>query len=164
MRGYVAQYYWAVRSILRDKPQLRKCLTRCRHCGILFFTHPRNAGRDDLGCPFGCRQAHRKQSAKQRSLEFYSSDAGKIKKKYLNERRSQRQSESASIEKRFGDQEDHVAAEIERHLQMVISFIEACRVAWQQIHELVTEILRQRSIEIGGKLFYDTGCGQKTPP
>ena len=166
MRGYVAQYYWAVRSILRDKPQLRKCLTRCRHCGILFFTHPRNAGRDDLGCPFGCRQAHRKQSAKQRSLEFYRSDAGKIKKKYLNERRSQRHhlAESASTENRFGAPEDHVAPEIVRHLQMVISFIEACRVAWQQIHELVTEILRQRSIEIGGKVFYDTGCGQKTPP
>jgi hypothetical protein len=47
---------------------------------------------------------------------------------------------------------------------MVISFIEACRVAWQQIHELVTEILRQRSIVIGGKLFYDARCGQKTPP
>ena len=164
MRGYVAQYYWAVRSILRDKPQLRKCLTRCKHCQIRFFTHPRNAGRRDLGCPFGCRQAHRKQSAEQRSLEFYRSDAGKIKKKYLNERRSQRQSESASIENRFGGQEDPVAAEIERHLQMVISFIEACRVAWQQIHELVTEILRQRSIVIGRKLFYDARCGQKTPP
>jgi hypothetical protein len=47
---------------------------------------------------------------------------------------------------------------------MVISFIEACRVAWQQIRELITEIMRQRSIVIGGKLFYDTGCGQKAPP
>ena len=166
MRGFVAQYYWVVRSVLRDKPQLRKCLTRCRHCRILFFTHPRNAGRDDLGCPFGCRQAHRKQSTKQRSLEFYSSDAGKIKKKYLNERRSQRHhlAESASTENRFGAPEDHVAPEIVRHLQMVISFIEACRVAWQQILELVTEILRQHSIVIGGKLFYDARCGQKTPP
>ena len=169
MRGYVAQYYRAVRSILRDKPQLRKCLTRCKHCQIRFFTHPRNAGRRDLGCPFGCRQAHRKQSAKQRCLEFYRSDAGKIKKKYLNERRSQRHhlaesASTASAENRFGAPEDHEPAEIVRHLQMVISFIEARRVAWQQIHELVTEILRQRSIEIGGKVFYDTGCGQKTPP
>jgi hypothetical protein len=132
----------------------------------LFFTHPRNAGRDDLGCPFGCRHAHRKQSAKQRSSEYYRSDAGKIKKKYLNARRNQRHhlAESASTENRFGNQEDHVAAEIVRHLQMVVSFIEGCRVAWQQIHELVTEILRQRSIEIGGKLFYDARCGQKTPP
>jgi hypothetical protein len=139
-------------------------LTRCKHCRILFFTHPRNAGRNDLGCPFGCRQAHRKRSAEQRSLEFYRSDAGKIKKKYLNERRSQRQSESASAENRFGASEDQEPAEIVRHLQMVISFIEACRIAWQQIHELVTEILRQRSIVIGRKLFYDARSGQKAPP
>ena len=146
MRGYVAQYYWAARSILRDKPQLRKCLTRCKHCQILFFIHPRNAGRRDLGCPFGCRQAHRKKSAKQRSHEFYRSDAGKIKKRYLNERRSQRHhlAESAYGENRLGAPEEHEPAEIVRHLQMVISFIEACRVAWQEIHELVTEILRQR--------------------
>jgi hypothetical protein len=72
--------------------------------------------------------------------------------------------ESASAENRFGAPEDHEPAEIVRHLQMVISFIEACRVAWQQIHELVTEILRQRSIGIGVKLFYNTGCGQKAPP
>jgi hypothetical protein len=133
----------------------------------LFFTHPRNVDRDDLGCPFGCRQAHRKQSARQRSLEFYRSDAGKIKKKYLNERRSKRHhltESSSSTEKRFDNSEDHVAAEIVRHLQMVTSFIEACRVAWQQIHELVTEMLRQRSIVIGGKLFYNVLCGQKIPP
>jgi hypothetical protein len=166
VRGLVAQYYWAVRSVLRDKPQLRKCLTRCKHCQIRFFTHPRNAGRRDLGCPFGCRQAHRKQSAKQRSLEFYRSDAGKIKKQYLNARRSQRHhlAESSLAENRFVVPEDHEPAEIVRHLQIVISFIEGFRVAWQQIHELVTEILRQRSIEIDGKLFYDTGCGQKAPP
>jgi len=72
--------------------------------------------------------------------------------------------ESASTENRFGEPEDHVAPEIVRHLQMVISFIEAYRVTWQQIHELVTEILRQHSIVIGGKLFYDARCGQKTPP
>jgi hypothetical protein len=72
--------------------------------------------------------------------------------------------ESASAENRFGAPEDHEPAEIVRHLQMVISFIEARRVAWQQIHELVTEILRQRSIGIGKKLFYDARCNQKTPP
>jgi len=57
-----------------------------------------------------------------------------------------------------------MAADIVRHLQMVISFIEACRVAWQQIDELITEILRQHSIVIGGKLFYDALCDQKMPP
>jgi hypothetical protein len=72
--------------------------------------------------------------------------------------------ESASVENRSGAPEDHEPAEIVRHLQMVISFIEACRIAWQQIHELVTEILRQRSIVIGGKVFYDAHCDQKAPP
>jgi len=159
VRGIVAQYYWAVRSVLRDKPQLRKCLTHCRHCRILFFTHPRNAGRRDLGCPFGCRQAHRKQSAKQRSIEFYRSDAGKIKKKNLNARRSQRHhvAESASPEKRCGSQQEHVAADIERHLQVVSSLIEARRVSRQEIKELVTEILRQLRIDKAKRLVY-RGC------
>jgi hypothetical protein len=71
--------------------------------------------------------------------------------------------ESASAENRFGAPEDHEPAKIVHHLQMLISFIEACRGAWQQIHELVTEILRQRSTVIGVKVFYDTGCGPKTP-
>ncbi len=30
-----------LRSLLRAKPHLRACLTRCRHCGIFFLTHPR---------------------------------------------------------------------------------------------------------------------------
>jgi hypothetical protein len=72
--------------------------------------------------------------------------------------------ESSSAKNRFGAPEDHEPAGIVRHLQMVISFIEARRVALQQIHELVTEILRQRSIEIGVKVFYDASCGQKRPP
>lgn len=148
-----------MRSVLRDKPQLRKCLTRCRHCRILFFTHPRNAGRDDLGCPFGCRQAHRKQSAIQRSLEYYRSEAGKIKKKNLNARRSQGHhvAESAPTENRFGGQEDHEAVDIVRHLQVVTSLIEARRVAWQEIMELVTEILRQLRIDKCKRLAY-AGC------
>jgi hypothetical protein len=159
VRGLVAQYYWAVRSVLRDKPELRKCLTRCRHCWILFFTHPRNAGRRDLGCPFGCRQAHRKQSAQKRSIEFYRSDAGKIKKKNLNARRSQRHhlAESASPEKRCASQQAHVAPVIERHLQVVCSLIDARRVARQEIIELVTEILRQLRIDKGKRLVY-RGC------
>jgi hypothetical protein len=159
VRGLVAQYYWAVRSVLRDKPELRKCLTRCRHCRILFFTHPRNAGRRDLGCPFGCRQAHRKQSAKQRSIEFYRSDAGKIKKRNLNARRSQRHhlAESAFPEKRCTRQQEHVSADIERHLQVVSSLIDARRVTRQEIRELVTEILRQLRIDKGKRLVY-RGC------
>ena len=60
----VLEYYVLLRSVLRAKPHLRACLTRCRHCRIFFLTHPRNAGRHDLRCPFGCRQAHRQQAVR----------------------------------------------------------------------------------------------------
>jgi len=66
---------------------LRRCLTRCRHCGVFFLTHPRNAGRRNLGCPFGCRAAHRQQASTARSVAYYGSPEGKQKKRMHNGRR-----------------------------------------------------------------------------
>jgi len=83
----VLSYYLVLRSVLRIKPWLRKCLARCRHCGIFFLTDPRNAGRRDLGCPFGCSRAHRQQQSTRRSVAYYREPEGKIKKKALNARR-----------------------------------------------------------------------------
>ena len=80
-------YYAVLRSVLRLKPWLRKCLARCRHCGIFFFAHPRNAGRQDLGCPFGCRHAHRKRQSTRRSVAYYREPEGQVKKQALNARR-----------------------------------------------------------------------------
>lgn len=84
------QYYVVLRSILRTKPHLRQNLTRCRNCRIYFITHPRNAGRKDLLCPFGCREAHHKQSSNQRSTAYYQSEEGKRKKKIQNDKRTQK--------------------------------------------------------------------------
>lgn len=81
-------YYVVLRSVLRLKPWLRKCLARCRHCGIFFLAHPRNAGRQDLGCPFGCSRAHRKKQSTKRSVAYYQEPEGKVKKQALNARRS----------------------------------------------------------------------------
>lgn len=80
-------FYVVLRSVLRVKPWLRKCLTRCRHCGILFLADPRNAGRRDLGCPFGCSRAHRQKQSTLRSVAYYREAEGKIKKQALNARR-----------------------------------------------------------------------------
>ncbi len=68
-------------------PALRRCVPHCAHCGIRFLTHPRNAGRRDLRCPFGCREHHRRQSSNRRSAAYYRTAAGKRKKKRLNGRR-----------------------------------------------------------------------------
>lgn len=87
MAALVLEDDWLLRSVLRAKPHLRACLTRCRHCRIFFLTHPRNAGRDDLGCPFGCRQAHRQRASAQRSAAYYGDAKGKSIKSKLNQRR-----------------------------------------------------------------------------
>jgi len=83
----VLSYYLVLRSVLRIKPWLRKCLARCRHCGVFFLADPRNAGRRDLGCPFGCSRAHRQRQSTQRSVAYYREPEGKIKKQALNARR-----------------------------------------------------------------------------
>jgi hypothetical protein len=83
----VLSYYVVLRSVLRLKPWLRKCLAQCRHCGIFFLTDRRNAGRQDLGCPFGCSQAHEQKQSTKRSVAYYQDPGGKVKKQALNARR-----------------------------------------------------------------------------
>src|SRR5208283_533267 len=86
-RPLVRQYQTMLDSVLQSHPELRDCVASCAHCGIRFFTHPRNAGRRNLRCPFGCRQHHRRQCSCQRSTAYYRTAAGKAKKKRLNVRR-----------------------------------------------------------------------------
>lgn len=73
---------------MRDRSDLASCAVFCRHCGIRFLTHPRNANRRDLFCPFGCREHHRRQQANERSKKHYGTDRGRRKKKQLNGKRS----------------------------------------------------------------------------
>jgi hypothetical protein len=114
VRDLVFSYYYVLRSILRDRPELRRCLSRCRHCGIYFLTHPRNAKRTDLGCPFGCREAYRKQSSTERSVAYYRTSEGRLKRRLQNERRRGAvPSSEVGKQEREKEQRSHVR-EIER--------------------------------------------------
>jgi hypothetical protein len=77
-------------------PRLRQCLVRCRHCGIFFLTDPCNGGRENLGCPFGCREAHRRRQSTIRSGAYYREPEGKRKKSDLNQKRRPRTSHGQS--------------------------------------------------------------------
>ncbi|MGF1616067.1 MAG: hypothetical protein ACFCVA_19740 [Gammaproteobacteria bacterium] len=90
MAPVVLAYYVELRSVVRKKPWLRKCQARCRHCGIFFLTDQRNAGREDLGCPFGCSREHRRRESTRRSVAYYREPEGKVKKQALNGRRRSR--------------------------------------------------------------------------
>ena len=75
-RPLVRQYQLTLDAVLRDRPDLQDCAVRCCHCGIRFFTHPRNAGRRDLRCPFGCRAAPSSPARQRAEQEALSNGPG----------------------------------------------------------------------------------------
>jgi len=93
----VLDYYVVLDSILRDKPQVRRLLAWCRHCGIPFIGDPRNVGREDLGCPFGCADLHRRRCSTERSVAYNSSARGKLKR-YQREEEWRRAEEHSATE------------------------------------------------------------------
>jgi len=134
----VLSYYVVLRSVLRIKPWLRKCLVRCRHCGIFFLTDPRNAGRRDLGCPFGCSRAHRQRQSTQRSVAYYREPEGKAKKQALNARRRKSPPPPAPL--------SPVSAGPSRFLQYVcvmVGLIEGRPVALEEVMEMLERTRRQ---------------------
>jgi hypothetical protein len=125
----------------------------CRHCRIFFLTDPRNAGRTDLRCPFGCRQAHRKNHAKKRSVEYYQTWQGKIKKSYLNQRRSEKgqllkEKDLSNSEKKSFDN-DMIS-----YLQSIISLIEGRRVSQKELLTMLAKKMRQHSMVGNKKIVY----------
>ena len=142
MAALVLEYYLLLRSVLRAKPFLRACLTRCRHCRIFFLTDQRNAGRRDLGCPFGCREAHRKQQSTRRSVAYYRDPQGRKKKSDLNQRRA-KTTAPGPAPKLGSASWNEVMVE---HVRMVSSLIEGRWVSRQEILELLARVLRQHTM------------------
>ena len=123
--------------MLRVKPWLRKCLARCRHCGIFFLADPRNAGRRDLGCPFGCSRAHRQKQSTLRSVAYYREPEGKIKKQALNARRHKRSPPSPAAKP------VPPGRPFLRYLCVVLGLIEGRPVALWEVEEMLERTARQ---------------------
>lgn len=152
IRALVLQYYFVLRSVLRAKPCLRGCLTRCRHCRIFFLTHPCNAGRNDLGCPFGCSKEHCKRHSNQRSVEYYRTEEGKLKKKIQNSKRLKAEAKpelggGARVpEQNLMPDEPRFDAGMVSYLRMVTSLIEGRRVSISEILVMLARAVRQHSL------------------
>lgn len=80
----VRQYELKLTSILAAHPDLHDCVAGCCHCGIRFLTFRCNRRRDDLRCPFGCREHHRRQQANARSRKHYRTPEGRERKEERN--------------------------------------------------------------------------------
>lgn len=139
MRDLVGSYYAQIRSLLRERPELRPCLKRCRHCRIFFFTHPRNASRDDLHCGFGCREAHRRHDSHRRSAAFYREDPDK--KRHQNRKRYLFTAPTSPD--RGTEPQDACPTAIVRHVCVIVSLVERREVGLDEILELLAKKERQ---------------------
>ncbi len=163
------QYYVVLRSVRRASAELRRCVTRCRHCGIFFLAHPRNAGRRDLRCPFGCKEAHRKRRSTERSVDYYGTDEGKVKKKIQNDKRSQaeaRASHQAEVLPSLQVERDRIRldAAIVGYVGMVTSLIEGRRVSDEEIVAMLARVMRQHSIVRRRRMDYVLAHLKKNAP
>jgi len=140
--------------VVREHCHLKPCQKRCQQCNIIFLTDFRNAGRHDIDCPFGCRNAYRKKRSTQRSTAYYQTAEGKFKKKQLNARRRKSQ----------GIAEPKVAQSLIIHLQVVTSLIEGRSVALVEIVAMIKRILRQHSLDKGAKRIYEVPYSEHLPP
>ena len=157
---------------MRTKPFLRRCLSRCQHCGIFFLTDPRNVKREDLGCPFGCRQAHRKRRSTERSVAYYRTRVGKIKKRLQNGKRQlgrpaeqgRRPAEEKEPLPGVGFDGFRFESGMVSYLRMATSLIEGRRVGLTEILEMLVRVLRQHSMAPGRGRDYGTCQSNRDPP
>jgi hypothetical protein len=132
-----------LRSILRTQPELRRCQTRCRHCGIFFLTDLRNARRCDLGCPFGCAEAHRQRQSNQRSTAYYQDEPGKEKKRQQNAKRRKATSPAPPPMGPAAEEPLPWPRPIVEYVRMVTSLIEGRQVSLAEVLEMLLRVVRQ---------------------
>lgn len=160
MRALVGQYYVELRSVLHLHPPLRPCLCRCRQCRIFFLTHPRNAGRQDLRCSFGCRAAHGRRSSNERSRAYYQSEEGRVKKRALNGKRRQgnglakrRRRPAVRPPSRQGEGMRFDSG-IVGYVRMVVSLIEGRQVSEREIRKMLVRAVRQHGMARRRRIEY----------
>ena len=184
------EYYWLLRRLIRERPELRRCLCRCRHCRIFFLTDARNAGRCDLGCPFGCREAHRKRESTRRSVAYYREEEGKLKKRMLNSKRCRVVEEVVVEEVEESVPESCVAQKKEEadkcdgdgdarqgrevvcpwsrplveHVRVLIGLIEGRRFSHKEVVQMLWEVLRQHSMARWRRVDHLVAHLHRNPP
>jgi hypothetical protein len=145
----VLQYYALLRSVLRTRSELRKCLTRCWHCRIFFLAAACNAGRKG-GCPFGCAAEHRRREWRRTSKEYYQSKDGRKKKSDLNQRRKSKPAPPAEAKAAKALEPSKAVVKVPpflvRYVQRVVSWIEGRRVSVEEILAMLAKEKRQHTM------------------
>lgn len=166
----VLEYYVLLRSVLRTKAFLRRCLVRCRHCRIFFLTHPGNSGRKDLGCPFGCQKAHRRRQSTIRSAAYYSDAKGKEKKQKLNRKRNRQRTDRPPpplppVRVRVPESDLRPPNPLLlEYVGMVVSLIEGRPVSRREVLEMLQKIWRQHTLPRRRRIDHTVAWLHENPP
>ena len=100
-----------------------------------------NAGRHDLGCPFGCCHAHRKEQSTRRSVAYYREPEGKAKKQALNARRRKSSPPPPPPHPQLP-----WPRPLLRYLCVMVGLIEGRRVQLCEVIQMLQRTLRQHSM------------------
>ena len=177
---------------MESHPELGGCIVYCIHCGIRFLTHPRNAGRRNLRCPFGCRRHHRRQCSNARSAAFYQTAEGRRKKKLFNARRQGKQvplsvpsqpdlPRQAPAAEEFGalelplmlelrlpgvvlDESSLARSPMLPYVRIVVGLLEGLELTCREVLGLLRQAMRQRSIGVRRRIDYILGFLHQHPP
>ena len=110
-----------------------------------------------MRCPFGCRQAHGKQSSARRSVEYYRTKEGRYKRKIQNGKR-RRQGKAVD------SGEDELNAGVVTHVRMVVSLIEGRQVSLAEIAVMLRKVLRQHRLGGRRRIDYIVARLKQAPP
>ena len=99
-----------------------------------------------MRCPFGCRQAHRKRSSTKRSVEYYQTEHGIIKRKIQNDRRREKERSADSTDESSNEDNALPDEEILHYIQTVTSLIEARRISLYEVLAMLKNRLKQHSM------------------
>ena len=122
-----------------------------------------------MGCPFGCKEAHRKRRSSKRSVEYYGTEEGKIKKKIQNGKRSHGEARAADTQELLRDRQlKHDGMEFDAvtvdYVRMVTGLIERRRVSDQEIVGMLVGAMRQHSIARRRRMDYVLAYLKKNAP
>jgi hypothetical protein len=147
-------YYSALRSALWMYPEARRCRVRCAECGIFFLSDPRNLHLAKQRCPFGCRQAHRREASTRRSAAYYRTLDGRVKRHEQNRRRNRQRSVAVQSEAPPVVESPPIDGTMLSHLVMSTSLLEGRCVTPAEILSWWENLWRQRTTALGRRMDY----------
>lgn len=115
-----------------------------------------------MRCPFGCREAHRKQRSSERSATYYTTAEGKAKKKMQNGKRAQGEERADGNPPVTGP--PPFPAGMVGYVAIVASLIEGRGVSEEEIRQMLARAMRQHSMARCRRMDYVVAQLQKHSP